>query len=195
MWRRWKDILNALVNYELEEIQDMETSEEAKQKFKITDTNSLIWTLRKLKALNQQVDDVNITVNNEIERIKTWQLNETNGVTNSRNFFESLISEYAYGLLAVDKEFKSVKTPHGSIGFKKQQKEYSYDDNDKLIEYLENNNLSSLVRVKKEPEKNDIKKTFALSEDETQLFNTTTGEVVPGIKVVKRPDKVDIKLL
>lgn len=182
--------MSTLLNHELEEIESIELTDEAKERFIITDKQQLSWVLRKLKVLQQHEEETNDLAQKEIERIKQWQEKELKNISNSKLFFEILITEYALNERIKNTEFKNAKTPYGKIGFKKQQPKWNYDE-DKLVKHLEANGFDDLVRVKKEPKKDDIKKQFTVKDGKAI---DTNGEIVNGIEVKNQDDKLEIKL-
>jgi len=183
--------MNALFNYELEELEQLELTEETKERFKITDKEQLNWAFRKLLVLEQEQKEIDELAQKEINRITEWQDGQSKGITSSKLFFEGLITEYATSERVKNKEFKSNKTPYGVVRFKKQQDEYLYENEEEAIKYLEAYD-KELVVVEKKPVKNEVKKRFTKQGE--QLINTETGEVIPGIKVNTREDKIEIKV-
>lgn len=189
--------MNALQERELQQakkwfdIEQIETNE-PKERFQIKDKEQLNWALRKLSALKAKEAETNELAEKEIERIREWQEAELKSMEDSVAYFESLITEYATKRREADPKYKSESTPFGRIGFRKQQPQYTYND-EEVITYLEQCGYDDLYRVKKEPSKADIKKRFVLHGD--KLINPETGEEVPGIIVTEREDKLDIKVV
>lgn len=184
--------MNDLQKYELEEIDGLDLQDEQiKERFKIENKEQLNWALRKLAALNEKETEVDELADKELYRIKSWHEKEIGSINSSKSFFESLISAYAINRRETDPKFKSVKTPYGKIGFKKQQPEYVYNDED-LLPFLEDVGYSDLFKIKKEPIKTEIKKQFKLHDN--SLIDPETGEIIPGITINYREDKLDIKV-
>jgi phage host-nuclease inhibitor protein Gam len=177
--------MNPLQQYELEDIQE----EQERQRFKITDLNSLNWAFRKLAAIEAKKADVNQLADAEVQRIESYREQELKGLVNSEDFFKSHIAEYANVQREVDPNFKA-KTPYGSVTFRKQQPKWNYDD-EALLTFLEQNDYADLVRVKKEPVKTDIKKRFIATQD-GRVFDEN-GQEVTGIKVEFLPESISIK--
>lgn len=174
----------------VEELQNM-PSEEEKQRFRITDLASLTWAMRKLAAIEAKKAEVNAVADQEIERIEKYRQSELDKLAGSEEFFKSLISEYATRRREEDPKFKSEKTPYGSIGFRKQPPRWHYND-DELIAYLEQNEYTDLIRVKKEPAKTEIKKLFQPLADGRVI--DTNGQEVAGITVEHLPETLTVKV-
>jgi hypothetical protein len=81
--------------------------------------------------------------------------------------------------------------PSATLIRKQQQPQYDRD-NDALLTYLDSNKRDDLVRVKREPAWEEVKKAYAV-QGET-MVDPETGEVVAGVKVVARPDVFDVKI-
>jgi hypothetical protein len=182
--------MNSLQQRELEEMEGLELNEETKERFKITDQEQLNWALRKLSALKVKGNGIDELAAKEIERITSWRTQEQESINHSKSFFEGLIMEYAHNCRKEDPSFKNVKTPYGSIGYRKQQPKWNYDEK-LLVSYLEGEELYDYVRVKTEPMKTEIKKQFKVKDGRVYDIN---GQVVEGITVETLDDALDIKV-
>lgn len=188
-------MMNPLFEQEWEEFEvgaEGLVEEEAKQRFAITSMESLNWAFRKLHALKLKESDIKTLAASEQERIAQWEAKETREIEQNRAFFESLIAEYASKRRAEDDKFKKEKTPYGSITFTKQLPEYVYDDA-ALLGWLEENEYYDQVKVTKSvANKSELKKMFTLSNG--LLVDAASGNIVQGVTVVNRPDKLKIEL-
>lgn len=180
--------MNPLYMNEFEELENF--GEEAKQRFQVTDLASLNWAMRKLTAIESKKREIRAMIDGEKERLEMFFEKETSGLTDSENFFKSLVSEYAARKRVEDPKFKSEKTPYGKIGFRKVADKWLYDE-ELLVTYLEQNGLDTLVRTKKEPVKTEIKKLFQVNND-GRVFDEN-GQEVAGITVEPQPEVLDIK--
>ncbi|TVY07189.1 host-nuclease inhibitor Gam family protein [Paenibacillus cremeus] len=181
-------MISPLYMSELEEI--AQVTGEFQQRFQITDLSSLTWAMRKLTAIEVKRSEVTQVANSEIERIESYRKRELEGLQQSEDFFKGLISEYAVRKRDADPRFRNEKTAYGSIRFRKQQPNWIYDE-ESLISFLEQNERTDLVRVKKEPAKTEIKKLFQINED-GRVFDEY-GQEVTGVKVEFLPDVLTIK--
>lgn len=183
--------MNALELMELEELEVMEQEQEQEEikRFKVDSLESANWCLKKLGILEKQQKENEALAKKEIERIKEWQEKENQSIEKSKKFFSSLLEEYFIEEKAKNPKFK-VSTPSGKITSKKQTPKWTYED-EKVITALETAGLNDLIRVKKELDKNGIKK--ALTVVGKQVVNDD-GEIIAGIKVEDQPDLVIIKL-
>lgn len=184
--------MNVLQQHELEELDQLDLqNEETKERFKIEDAEQLNWAMRKLSALNNKKNGIDELAAKEMERITSWVEKECDSINYTKSFFDGLIMEYAMSERIKDKEFKKVSTPYGKITFTKCQPKWNYDDA-KLLEHLESVSALDLIRVKKEPNKVEIKKRFEAKEN--GLVIDQEGTIIPGIKVEFPEDKLYIKV-
>lgn len=175
------------VLFEMELQEALETSE-TQERFKIDNLEAANWAFRKLAAIERKKKEVQELAQKEIERIKTWEQQEISSLNNSKEFFEGLLTEYFVRERELDPKFK-ISTPYGKVTARKQQPKWNYDE-DKVINWLLEND-KELVRVKYEPDKNEIKKKYKVIG--TNVV-TDDGEIVEGITVEERPEKIEIKV-
>ena len=182
--------MDVLFEMELQEIDEiMEEDTQEKERFRIENLEAANWAFRKLAAIERKKKEIQELANKEIERIKAWQEQEERGLDNSKEFFEGLLTEYFAREREKDPKFK-ISTPYGKVSARKQQPKWNYDD-EKLVNWLLEND-KELVRVKYEPDKNEIKKTYEIVG--TNVV-TEDGEIVEGIAIEERPEKIDIKVV
>ena len=183
---------------ELEEIVDVlstatnEPEEELEKRFKITDTASMSWTLRKLKALESAHNEDVRVFDEEVGRLTEWLSQQSHKSQLGKEFLEGLVEEYARGQHKEDPEWKGVKSPHGNVTYKTPKDKINYGDEDKLVKYLETNGFLQLIKTVKTPIRDDLKKLFLING--SNLVNTETGEVIPEISFVKQEPVLKITL-
>lgn len=176
------------VLYEMELQEALETSE-TQERFRIENLEAANWAFRKLAAIERKRKEIQELANKEIERIKAWQEKEERSLDNSKEYFEGLLTEYFAREREKDPKFK-ISTPYGKVSARKQQPKWHYDE-DKLVKWLKENN-QNLLRVKYEPDKDKIKKTYKIVG--TNVV-TEDGEIVEGITIEERLEKVIIKVV
>jgi len=182
--------MDVLFEMELQEIDEiMEESQQEKERFKIETLEAANWALRKLAAINAEEKKINNLKDKEISRIENWAKDELDKLSNSRQFFEGLLTEYFIKQRELDPKFK-ISTPYGKVTARKQQPKWNYDE-DKVVNWLLQND-KELVRVKYEPDKNGIKKKYKIVG--TNVV-TDDGEIVEGITVEERPETISIKVV
>lgn len=178
-------MLDKLTQLEIQEVEKIR--EEEKERFKIENIEQVNWVLRKIRAYKKQIEQNNSLADQEIERINGWREKENRSAQHAIEFFQGLIEEYFFEMKKKDKNFK-ISTPYGKVSARKQQSKWHYDD-EKLVNWLLQND-KELVRTKYEPDKNGIKKKYKVIG-----INVVTedGEIVEGITIEERPERVVIK--
>lgn len=182
-------MMNELLEMELIEAEETIEAAEVGGRFTIQDLDSANWAFRKLAAIERKRKEIQELADREIERIKDWQNQEEESLNNSKEFFEGLLTEYFVRQRELDPKFK-LSTPYGRVSSRKQQPKWIYD-NDKVVEWLKEND-KELIRVKYEPDKREIKKKYEVVGN---TVVTEDGEIVEGITVEERPEKVTIKVV
>ena len=169
--------MNMLLQNDLLEMQ------EVKEEFKVTDLQGATWALRKLRALNEKIAEINTLAIEEISRINEWAEKEVKSLNDDKEYFEGLLSAYYVEERAKDKKFK-LSTPYGKVTSRKTTK-YIYEDEQAVMDYCNLNEIDA-IRVKEELDKTAFKK---LCKDGV---NQATGEIIPGVRV-ETVDNISIK--
>lgn len=179
-------MLNELVANELQELQQEHKG------FKVTDLESANWCFRKLRAIELQKTEFNLLAQKEIERIENWLNGELNKLEGQESFFNGLLTEYALEQRKENPKFK-LSSPYGKVSFRKQQPKWNYED-EKVLQYLKDNDYKNLIRIKEEINKADLKKAAIIYEG--NAVDPATGEVIPGILIEEQPEalKIDVEV-
>ncbi|MEK4030858.1 host-nuclease inhibitor Gam family protein [Pseudobacillus sp. FSL P4-0506] len=128
----------------------------------------------------------------KIEMIKEWGEEAKKEFIEKESYYTATLEQYLRSEVerqveAGKKPKKTLTLPYGKISLKKQQPEFVKDE-EKIFEYAKQ---SGLIKVKESTDWAELKK-------QCQVVNGVmvdeNGEVVPGIQVVERDDKFEIKL-
>src|SRR5690625_480851 len=160
-----------------------------KESFTVKDDSSANWALRKIKYINDRLDENKALFDAEMDKLERWIKSEEEKSQKDIDFFRSLLAEYAMKKKEKDPKFKSLKLPNGRIGFRKQQPKWNYDD-ETVLEALKKANMNDFINVKESPRKADIKKAFDVVGN--QVINPDTGEILEGITIEERPDNFNV---
>lgn len=186
--------INALLEMELDELQEITfqlPEAEVKERFQITNLDSLNWTLRKLAALDAQLLDKRELAAKEKARIQEWLDKETISIEQSREFFMGLIEQFARNQRSIDPKWKA-STPYGKISFRKQQPKWQYDEK-KALETLQEAGLEQYVRTKYELDKVALKDAAHVRDDGT-VADPTTGLIIAGVTVTEQPEALKVEV-
>ena len=183
--------MDAYTEYELDELENLdlnlleqeddndgENLAEIKERFKINDIGSANWTFRKIKSLQETVQENKILANEEKKRVDSWLQKENSQAEQSIEFFEHLIKDYLESERSKDKKFK-LTTPYGKASVRKSK---SWDfDNEKVINNLKNIGMNEFIKIEESIKKADLKKQLTVTEVGTVA--NSDGEVIEGITV------------
>ena len=171
--------MDEITSYELSEIESLtELEEEEKKRFKVTDIQSANWVFRKMKYIDNKVNESKQLYESELLRLNTWKDKEIKRYAELRKFFEGLITEYILEEKDKDPKFK-LSTPYGSAYIKTSPEKWNYDE-EELIKWLEKNN-SSLIEIQKSVKKRELKEYAAVVKG--KAIDINTGEEIQGITI------------
>lgn len=155
---------------------------ETKEVFQVKDLQSATWVFRRLREIEEKINEITSVAIDEKVRINEWLFNETKSLQQDKEYFEGLLSAYYIQERTKDKRFK-LSTPYGKVTTRKNKK-WIYDD-EVVKEYIKAENLP-YIRVKEELDKTSLKKEFK------DGINPITGEIVPGI-TIEETESITIK--
>lgn len=112
---------------------------------------------------------------------------------NEVGFFENKLREYFSSLdnVKTTKTQATYNLPSGKLLLKQREPEFVKDDA-KLVEWLENNELNQLVKIKKSPDWATLKKDVSIVNN--KVVSTYTGEIVEGITVIQRDPEFKVEV-
>lgn len=172
-------------NLDLAEIYEAETlieyGENEHERFKVTDKASAEWCLRKIAAYKREIQENEELVKAEIQRLNDWLTRVNQQAIERINYLTGLLQEYMMQEVAKDPKCRSIKLPHGTIRFRKQQPEWTFDD-EKVLSWLKQNR-PDLIQIIEKYNKNDVKKLIK-----------ETGEIIDGVEIQFREDKFEVEV-
>ena len=162
-------------NLEKYEIEDMNSRmQEEVTRFKVDNLESANWCFRKMRALKTAMDENKALAEAEHKRINEWLEKANAEHQQAYEFFELEIMAYYREMREQNKKFK-LQSPYGKVSSRKSSK-WLYEE-DKLLKWLKDNNISDIIRVKEEINKLKVKELFPKGID------THTGELVDGVTI------------
>jgi len=166
-----------------------ENKDKKEKDFVIDNEAKADWALEKITKLKKKKKEKEQTAEIRIRQIKNWLDQQNQNINKNIEHLENLLRDYAEQLKEEDEDFKTKKLPFGKIQYRKQRPKWQYDD-EKLTEYAEKS-MPDIVKVEKKINKRDLKKKVEVSGE--TVVNPETGEVVEGVKVQERGEKLYIK--
>ncbi|WP_261809527.1 host-nuclease inhibitor Gam family protein [Levilactobacillus humaensis] len=146
--------MDALEKYDLEN-----DSEISKPKFQVKDLSSATWVMRKLRALDANDSEINVTADDQIQAIQGWRDQQLADNDVNRGFLEGYLGAYLDKLREDDPKAR-IKTPYGTVSTRKTPASVQWNEKNVLAS-LEDQSLTDFIRIKKEPDKKAIKKAFS----------------------------------
>ena len=173
---------------ELATIDEFETQETPEREaFVVDDLSKATWAMRKLRSVVVGLEANAAIAKAEQERIALWLEEANKSLLQERAFFEGHLTAYLRKEREADPDKKSITTPYGKITSRVTQPKW--ETLDELTDWLMNHN-DSLIRIKYEVDKTELKKTYEVAGD--KVIDPKTGEVVPFIQII--PSDISYKV-
>lgn len=184
----------------LSEMYDEVVEEEAKELgidvektgYEIKDENQANFFLRRMEEVNKEKAEINDMCDKEIEmfvnRVNSFRNKKLVSLDTTTTYFTQLLEKYAQNALMESKK-KSIKLIFGTLQFKKAADKYEYED-DKIIKFIDDNQLVGLTRTKVELNKADLKKAITVVDGNVLL----EGKPLEGLTITPGGTNFSIKL-
>lgn len=164
---------------------------EEKPEFQIDNDRKADWAVEKVMEAIAERDRLVAIADQRIRELQEQKVAISAKADRSTQYLTEKL--YAYFLTvspsSVTKTQTSYKLLTGKLVLKKQQPEYVRDEQAMLA--WAKANSPSLVRVEEKINWGDLKKVTALDGETVVLADT--GEVIPGVTAVARPDVFEVK--
>lgn len=153
--------------------QTEEQIQEENERYRIKDDTNANWAFRQLKEINDDLETIKAQKKEYDQQNEEWFNRESNKLNQNKEFFESLIEEYR-----LTKPNGKINVPAGKTVVR-HTKKFDRDD-DELLSYLKQNNLTEAIEFKEKVKWAELKKQLNVYGDKAIDEN---GQVVPGITV------------
>ena len=177
---------------ELEELQVKLANDTEDDTLMIKNKSDADFYIRQINKLRKQKEEINEFVDQEVERqLKLYQEYREKSLRpldSQIAFYEEALKTFTLNEYEQTGK-KSIKLPNGTIGIKKQQPKYIYND-EEVLEFLRENELNDYIRMKPELNKKDLKKNALVNSNNELVIN---GKTVPGVVVVPQDDKFEVR--
>ena len=182
------------LNESLDAVLDQGLPTEEQQGFVIDTAEKADWVIRKILRAQQKNDDIKQLAEMQINKIKQWQVQESDSNDRSIQYFTSLLEPYAKSQL--NGKSKTVKMPSGNISFRAVSPEYVIAGNKvdgkniKLLEYIRQSD-PEFLKIEESVNWTEYKQELTLTS--TGQVITSDGEVLGFMSAVEHPDSVTVK--
>jgi len=130
------------------------------------------YILGKVALLDAEIDEINESVNTQIERVKLWQESRITSIEKQKQYF--LPSLYAY-ILSTDK--KTIKLVNGVLSIRKRQPKLEIIDEEIIPNQFIN-----------------VKEVSSIDKSGIKAHIKSTGEIPEGVDYVEQDDKFGYKV-
>lgn len=168
--------------------------EEQREGFMVTNDLKADWCLDKIREHKEEYKRFETVAKDKIQQLQEVLKREKEKMENEVSFFESKLQRYFHTVEDSARETKtqkSYKLPSGQLIVKFPNPQFKRDNN-KLAEWLENNEMNQYIQVKKQAKWGELKKATDVVNG--QVVVRDTGELVEGIEVVERDPEFQVKL-
>ena len=183
-----EDLLDAIDEMDAQEAGIITNNAEA---YVIDTPQQANYAIRKVKEIRKQMDDIHAMAKQELAsheaKVKEWEAKQVLSLEYSEQYFASRLEGYAHTHIDANGKKKSLSLIDGSIGFRKVQDSYDYDDK-ALIDGLKGTH-DELIEMKPAVKKAELKKAATVKEGKLYLGDM----LVPGVTVTAQPDKFEVK--
>lgn len=131
--------------------------------------------MKKVRFIKNLIEENSKVANLEISKIKEWEDSENRVLIEKMSHYENILIEYFKQELEKNPKFK-LSTPYGKVT-KRANTKWIYDE-EEILQYLEENNITNLINISKSIKKSELKKLYPNGID------IETGEVISGITIV-----------
>lgn len=184
---------NGLIDALLSFIEDQEVNElniNNKTTFVIENMDQANYAAKRVKRLRKEQEEITKTGLDQLksyeEKVREWIEKSTSSLASTEQYYIKLLEEYAKKQLEGSKK-KSLKLIEGTIGFKKQQDKYEYEEN-VLIDFLEKSH-PNYIKKTSSIDKASLKKE-GTAKDGMLYFNDTP---IPGVTVIPQGETFEVK--
>jgi replicative DNA helicase len=183
----------------LDSILNESEEQEVQEVLSVVDLESAAEVQRRIAYFQEKMNEVDVVTEKQvvpfqqkIDKIREWGQQAKLEHEEKKAYYTNLLEQYlrqevAKQLEAGKKPKKTLSLPYGKIALKKQQPEFQKDEA-ALLEYAKQ---SGYVRVKEETDWAGLKRDCVVAGGKLYDMN---GEAIPGVTVIERDEKFELKL-
>lgn len=145
--------------------------------FRITDDKTADWAITKIHEAEDERDRLIALAEAQVEDLKNKIEDLKSKCENDTGYLKACLEEYFYSVKTKEtKTQRTYKLLSGTLVFKKQSSKIVHND-EKLLEYLENNDGNDFIKIKKSVDWAEFKKGLIIS-DEGEVIDKELGIVI-----------------
>lgn len=170
------------------------TAADALAEWAVDDLDEAQWAARKLTRARHKIDEYRRLHEDIVARADQWITRETEALVSDQAFFETRLEAFHRAALDADPKAKTIRLPDGTeLASNAGRLAVEIDDADALVRWAEENEVAEelLEYPEPKPKKAEVAARYGTKAgDEPGEYPAViadTGEVVPGVKIVRRP--------
>ena len=148
------------------------------------------WAMRKLKAAQERLDEINRQALDEAAKISDWANLVSKSPLRDKTYFENALIDYMIRVRETTGE-KSLVLPNGEVNSRAVAAKAQVSDKELFIKWATNNGREGWIRTKEEVNLEAMKDEVNLLGD--HVIDKATGEVVEGLLATEGDISVIVK--
>ena len=174
--------MNILANLALQNLGVDIDDEQQRERWKITNDSSADWALDRIREAQAEYRRFEMVVNDKIAQLQEALEIEKEKMEREVNFFQGKLCQYFETVPRKATKTQEVyKLPSGRLVKKYKQPKIERDE-EKLVAWLEKNQMPELVKIKKSADWATLKKETEIVGE--RVISKNTGEVIEGVTAV-----------
>lgn len=167
-------------------------NEEQREEWRVENDSQADWCLDMIREYQAEYNRFKIVVDNKISQLQEALEKEKEQAEKNINFFTGKLAQYfATVPKKKTKTQESYKLPSGRLVKKYRNPEFIRKD-EELVKWLEENNMTELIKIRKSANWAKLKKKAQVAGDKVVLEDT--GEVINGVKAVERNPEFKVEV-
>ena len=165
-------------------------------RWSIEDTGAAEWSMRKLAHVQAEIASTNARAAEFIRQIERWRQDQLKPLVRPAEFFDAALQDYLRRVREADPKKKSVKLPSGEITstLSRERPGIVQGSEAEFIGWAKSSGLDNLVRVKEEPDVNEMKKVVKFRPVVVPFDSEYNHDLcVVGDRLVAFPSTIDTK--
>ena len=170
---------------------DME-DEQQRESWKIQNDSQADWALDKIREAQTEYRRFEMVVNDKIAQLEAALAAEKERMEKEVNFFQGKLAQYFETVPRKTTKTQEVyKLPSGRLVKKYKQPKVERDE-EKLVAWLEKNQMTELIKVKKSADWATLKKETVIVGE--CVISKHTGEVIGGVTAVPQNPEFKVEV-
>lgn len=184
--------MNIIENLALQNLGVDIEDEQQREGWKITDDGKADWALDMIRERQAEFRHFEMVVNNKIAQLKEALKVEKENMQYNVGFFQSKLAQYFETVpRKTTKTQETYKLPSGRLVKKYKQPKIVKDD-EKLVAWLESNDMTELVKIEKKADWATLKKETEVTGE--RVISKHTGEVIEGVVAVPQNPEFKVEV-